>query len=1532
MAAAAIKYFILTLLFAGVSFGGQIVVTSTAQLTSANSSAVSGDTVLIAAGTYLQGIYPAANNVTYMWSTVGSVCSLYVSSGTAIAVDGFDSIRVIGIRAQTAWSVAGHALDMSNTDHFLMQYCRIYGGTTRSGQGDYTAFRFLNAHYGRIYNCLFDRQDPVVTTDDDQGDGVSWYESSHLIFEYDTVRNVSHAAWYGPATRSGSTPAWAQLNGPVVMRNCVAYDSHNPYDLQNAGHTILVDGCKGWSPMVKNSYKGGHTTEWAIERSIIRYGMFYNDSTRTQTSGYMNNSVNAFISMTGMGPYGLRVYNNAFLAAPYGDPLPAWSLFISEDGNVGEPFGHSVYANNIVANPSDTVLLYYQDRAVAHANITDTLKGNLWWAGSPGGNIADIMTDEDAKKTLATAKTYNSNFFQASNIEASPLWVDSTSVRGSRSFEISGTSLAKDAGVALTRLRAGASSSTVLQVADAKYFWYPHSNPYDAGDSVAIWHSGDWTRCLVDSVDTTNNNIVVHAAVTLSAGDSVYLLAGYVASTGTYTNRLSGTRPDIGPYEIAQGDGGGTTIPDTTTHVAPANGSTQAQPVTFRWRSVAGATTYWLTASYDNWLHDHVSVQTADTFYTYSGFPVDTTVIWNVQAGNSAGWSAWTAIWSFNTQAEVTYGDTLTVNWNNVFESETLTDNTVIQMANLQRRDNVLVIKNPSGRLIDWPTTIRWPGLETAPQPAAGDTVAYWLIRDGSNVYGFALGSQSYASTGITAGWVTNQLGRYEDTAQTQRVINVAAFGARADGSTADNASIQNAIDFAASLGGGVVYLPKTSASYKLDTTLFMASNVSIRGDGVLSTLSTTKENLYLLRMDSVAHSSVEGVRFSGAATNPGIAVYVSQGSSYSAVKNCIIDGAYLGVAIVKSNFESGHTSPHDISVTDNTILHAELNGVGISCDGYRLDVSGNDIIDSGERTEDGQGGAGIEARGISYSTISRNRIRGGQYSGGGYYVDGIRVELMTGSPNVASHHLAINGNTIGGVSGDGINGLCIDHSSITGNVIDSCASAISINGSATYSMRADGNVVSGNVLRDCSSGIIFNGGTNANPTGNAVTGNVISRMSTYGIFLDQAHRNVVVGGVISECGDYGVYALNAQHNYFNGVVVANSSDSLSVGGFRTNNADSSVFAGIVAYDNSGFGLSISSNCAGIVVSGAVFNGNTSGPYIDQGTGTRITDTEGMTADSVYGRVINITGDARFRDNVLVDTNLTVLGYGWFEGGINSFKSTNSDVETYYHTGTQSNSNNLSRTWYFKGQGGTNKYLVQEAAYCVDTTSNSEDSQYGIYTMKDGSWGQYFLVDKNAVKVGPHTLSVRTDAMRSNADTWMSMNHGSIGHETTTQGGVANRLIAWPFMVNAPYGIDSMRFEVTTAQTGSHVAFGIYEDQNGDLLPDSLRVPLGAYTTTSNAVVADTVSIAYTFKPNTLYFLAVNANGGTPATLRAMSPRALQQLLGHNPAIGTGANYLYWSKSSTYTYPDALPSLFPQDATRGASAYAPPIVMWRVKP
>jgi hypothetical protein len=391
--------------------------------------------------------------------------------------------------------------------------------------------------------------------------------------------------------------------------------------------------------MVKNTYKGGHAGEFTINRSIIRYSMFMYDTSRTQTSGTFNTSMVAILSQAYDGFHRLRVYHNAFLGSPNKEPSwpHIWTLFTSDDGNTSQPIGNCVYANNEVLWAGDTTLWYYQDRTRAYNALSDTAKGNLFWNGSVGGKIIDIMTSgSDAKKTLAEAVSYNGTFFQASNFEASPLFVDSLSRRGVRSFALASNSPCIDRAVSLTQLRAATVSAKTVDVKDARFFWYNHDgNPYDRGDSIMIGS----VRAEIDSVDTTNNRILTVANVSVSAGDSVWVLATYNSSTGIYTNRLQGARPDVGPYEY----------PST------------------------------------------------------SGF----------------------------TQS-------VTVNWNNSLTPVSLTSDATVDMSNVSGRETKVLIHNPSGRTIQWPSNIIWPGVSSA--PAMGDTVGvFQFIRENSAIYGFLL-------------------------------------------------------------------------------------------------------------------------------------------------------------------------------------------------------------------------------------------------------------------------------------------------------------------------------------------------------------------------------------------------------------------------------------------------------------------------------------------------------------------------------------------------------------------------------------------------------------------------------------------------------------------------------------------------------------------------------------------------------------------------------------------------------------------------
>ena len=224
---------------------------------------------------------------------------------------------------------------------------------------------------------------------------------------------------------------------------------------------------------------------------------------------------------------------------------------------------------------------------------------------------------------------------------------------------------------------------------------------------------------------------------------------------------------------------------------------------------------------------------------------------------------------------------------------------------------------------------------------------------------------------------------------------------------------------------------------------------------------------------------------------------------------------------------------------------------------------------------------------------------------------------------------------------------------------------------------------------------------------------------------------------------------------------------------------------------------------------------------------------------------------------------------------------------------------NASTTGWWKGK-----------KWAIDTTG-------GLYTM------------------GPDEASA-TDFVRINSDTWYSNQHGNMAIAPATQALVASRIRAFPFIVTRPYSIDSVRFEVSTGVAGCNVALGLYLDTDGDLYPDSLAIALGAYTCASAAVKGDTSTVAlvaggtsYTFRPNTLYFVAWHSN--STATLRAVPLGGQTLLFGHDPAMGASTQRTCWSATLSYTYPNACPTVFPAGANYLANAQAP-LILWRVKP
>ena len=137
-----------------------------------------------------------------------------------------------------------------------------------------------------------------------------------------------------------------------------------------------------------------------------------------------------------------------------------------------------------------------------------------------------------------------------------------------------------------------------------------------------------------------------------------------------------------------------------------------------------------------------------------------------------------------------------------------------------------------------------------------------------------------------------------------------------------------------------------------------------------------------------------------------------------------------------------------------------------------------------------------------------------------------------------------------------------------------------------------------------------------------------------------------------------------------------------------------------------------------------------------------------------------------------------------------------------------------------------------------------------------------------------------------------------------------NRLVAIPFIVNSPFAIDAIQFNVTTGGgAGSKARIGIYdsvEDRKGLVYPGNLLVDGGEKTTTSTGVKS-TIDLTVELEPGHVYWMAYLAGTAAP-TVRGIPVGGLSVLPGCDATMPAASPF--WGMYVAFTYA-ALPRTFP---------------------
>jgi len=421
--------------------------------------------------------------------------------------------------------------------------------------------------------------------------------------------------------------------------------------------------------------------------------------------------------------------------------------------------------------------------------------------------------------------------------------------------------------------------------------------------------------------------------------------------------------------------------------------------------------------------------------------------------------------------------------------------------------------------------------------------------------------------------------GTTDPVAQAQPVFDVRDYGASTSGSAADNATAIQAAFTAAESGGGSVYVPDGEFT---TNPVYMPTNATIFGNGYNSVLklgaNQANDSIYSVLYNENfkgggtgdENLTVYNLRLDGnRANNPTTPSSGERGScvQFMDCDNVIITGCWIHSGFYYGINLGWDTANHGectfIQITNNQCYDSgigQASGGGITSTAADHVIIANNVVRAnnniGIRIEwnnandkssyvkilgndiDNNTTAGITLEASSAASLAEGSILANNTITGTHVI-GIATKNTTGN------NCKITGNSIHGVSGDGIavdnsNGIMISNNTIDApgddGIADDGASTnenliISNNyidsptGDGIDLVKLDNSVISNNAIHDAGGDGIDIGGDAS--VGNSIVDNRIINPTTYGITNDGATNAVdwdISGNIIDSSGNIGIY------------------------------------------------------------------------------------------------------------------------------------------------------------------------------------------------------------------------------------------------------------------------------------------------------------------------------------------------------------------------------------------------------------------------
>jgi hypothetical protein len=469
---------------------------SACALSTANESAVAGDTVYLRGGSYSgQQIVPANSGIS---DSDRIIYTSYNQESVTIR----DSAYGIYIYKKSYITVNG--INFYNLQRFL----RIYAG-----------------HYITISYCLFDTRSP------DSGDWVGAliaddYNNSTPASENSTYNWVHHCTFY----------RWVYGGYTEHRGGLLDVGSWEQDPVDESSHNLIEDNLF--------AYGGHHTLGVYSKYNVIRNNYFHNETnpenwayegyrdaiTEGPVGGYSLYEGNRFGYSGASGlalrtPYNLLRFNLFYLSGSGGLQV------VSSAAGQDHADDNRIYRNTFFhnghqeADPGFQGGIYFANWS-GQSPVGNIVKGNIFYDNKNGAITYEGQVDPQVIEDNWDQNSVNPLFINLSVGDPdNPLLPD---------LRLQSSSPCIDAGAYPTRITSDPGSGTQFQVQDARYFIDGWGIPHVQGDEIQL---SDGQTARIASVNYDNNAITVDRVLNWSLNQGVS--PAYV-----------GEAPDLGAYEF----------------------------------------------------------------------------------------------------------------------------------------------------------------------------------------------------------------------------------------------------------------------------------------------------------------------------------------------------------------------------------------------------------------------------------------------------------------------------------------------------------------------------------------------------------------------------------------------------------------------------------------------------------------------------------------------------------------------------------------------------------------------------------------------------------------------------------------------------------------------------------------------------------------------------------------------------------------------------------------------------------------------